>query len=110
MNQAPIPKPCGDPHFSMDYCVLNDTVMEKIRNCKLNISALKVFMYLARNRDIETGILHGTEIDRIAKYWQMSRRSVYRALGDLIDAELYEPPNRMTEVVTGVLLPKIPKK
>ena len=110
MNQAPKPKPCGDPHFAMDYCVINDTVMAKIRNCELNISAVKVFIYLSRNRDIETGKLHGSQIDRIAQYWQISRRSVHRALVDLTNAELYVPPNRMTGVVTGVLLPKISKK
>lgn len=110
MNQAPIPKPCGDSHFAMEHGIFNDTLMEKMRNCQLNISAIKVFMYLARNRDIETGKLHGSKVERIAQYWNMSTRSVYRALADLIDAELYDPPHRTKEIITGILLPKRKKK
>ena len=99
-------KPCGDSHFAMDHGVFNDTVMEKIRNRDLNISAIKVYMYLARNRDIHTGILHGSLVKKIAAYWNISTRTVYRALADLTDAELYEPPLRGKEIVEGVLLPK----
>ena len=109
-TQATILKPCGDPHFAMEHGVFEDTVMEKIRNRDLNMSAIKVWMYLSRNRDLRSGKLHGIKIERIAEYWNISTRSVRRALADLIDAELYDPPNRMKEVVTGVLFPKVKKK
>ena len=96
----------GDSHFALDNAIFNDTVMEKIRNRKLNLSALKIYMYLSRNRDIKSGKLHGTKIKRIADYWNISTRAVHRALADLTDAGLYEPPLRASEEVTGVLLPK----
>ena len=64
-TQATIPKPCGDPHFAMERGSYDDTVMEKIRNCDLNLTTIKVYMYLARNRDINTGTLHGSKIKRI---------------------------------------------
>lgn len=96
----------GDPHFALDNAVFNDTVMEKIRNRKLNLSAIKIYMYLSRNRDINSGKLHGSKVKRIANYWNISTRAVHRALADLIDAGLYEPPLRGSEDVTGVLLPK----
>ena len=100
-------KPVGDPHFAMDHGIFNDTVMEKMRNRKLNLSAIKVYMYLARNRDIHTGKLHGSDIKRIAKYWDISVRSVRYAIQDLIEAELYMPPNRVgVDKVEGTLLPK----
>lgn len=99
-------KPCGDNHFAMDGCIINDTVMQKIRNRKLNLSAIKVYMYLGRNRDVDTGILHGTPVKDIAAYWCISTRAVRRGLADLTDAGLYEPPLRGSEEVTGVLLPK----
>ena len=105
-TQATIPKPCGDPHFAMERGSYDDTVMEKIRNCDLNVSAIKVYMYLARNRDLNSGNLHGSLVKRIAAYWNINKRSVYRALADLTDAGLYEPPLHGKDVVTGVLLPK----
>ena len=105
-TQATIPKPCGDPHFAMERGSYDDTVMEKIRNCDLNLTAIKVYMYLARNRDINTGTLHGSKIKRISEYWNISERSVYYALADLTAAGLYEPPNRGKDFVSGVLLPK----
>ena len=105
-TQATIPKPCGDPHFAMERGSYDDTVMEKIRNRDLNLSAIKVYMYLARNRDIDSGNLHGSLVKRIAEYWNIDKRTVYRALADLTDAGLYEPPLHGKDVVTGVLLPK----
>ena len=96
----------GDPHFSMDHGIFNNTVMEKMRNRNLNVSAIKVWMYLARNRDINTGKLHGSLVKRIADYWSISQRTVYRALADLTDAGLYEPPLNGKDIVEGVLLPK----
>ena len=38
-TQATLPKPCGDPHFAMEHGIFEDTVMEKIRNRDLNMSA-----------------------------------------------------------------------
>ena len=105
-TQATIPEPCGDPHFAMERGSYDNTVMEKIRNCDLNLSAIKVYMYLARNRDLGKGVLHGSPVKRIAEYWNIDKRTVYRALADLTDAGLYEPPMHGSEVVTGVLLPK----
>ena len=67
-------------------------------------------MYLSRNRDVDSGKLHGSEVKKIAEYWGISTRTVYRGLADLINAELYDPPNRLKDVVTGVLLPKRKKK
>ena len=96
----------GDPHFSMDHGIFNDTVMEKMRNRELNLTAVKVYMYLSRNRDIDTGTLHGTKVERIAEYWNISKRAVYYALADLTTAGLYEPPLRGRDVVSGILLPK----
>ena len=84
----------------------DNTVMEKIRNRDLNLSAIKVYMYLARNRDLASGKLHGSLVKRIAKFWNISKRTVYRALADLTDAGLYEPPLHGKDVVLGVLLPK----
>lgn len=100
-------KLCGDTHFSMDYASVGDTVMQKIRNRKLNLSAVKVFLYLARNRDLNSGKLHGSSIKEIADYWCMSIRAVRYAIQDLIDAELYVPPNRTgVDSVEGHLFPK----
>ena len=99
-------KPLGDPHFAMERGSYDDTVMEKIRNRNLNTSAIKVYMYLGRNRDLNSGKLHGSLVKRIAEYWGISTKSVRRALADLTDAGLYEPPLRGSEVVEGVLLPK----
>lgn len=103
----------GDPHFALDNAVFNDTVMEKIRNRKLNLSAIKVFMYLSRNRDINSGKLHGKDskhpikIKRIADYWNISIRSVRYAIQELTAAGLYVPPNRNSvDTVEGHLLPK----
>ena len=93
-------------HFSMETAAVGDTVMEKIRNRNLSISAVKVWLYLARNRDIDSGKLHGSLVDQISKYWDISTRTVRRGLADLIDAGLYEPPQRLKDKVTGVLLPK----
>ena len=81
----------GDSHFALDNAVFNDTVMEKIRNRDLNLAAVKVYMYLARNRDIKSGKLHGSKIKRIADYWGISTRTVYNALADLTAAGLYAP-------------------
>ena len=105
-TQATIPEVLGDPHFAMERGSYDNTVMEKIRNCDLNVSAIKVYMYLARNRDLDKGTLHGSSVKRIAAYWNINKRSVYRALADLTDAGLYEPPLHGKDVVTGVLLPK----
>ena len=105
-TQATIPKACGDPHFAMERGSYDDTVMEKIRNRDLNLSSIKVYMYLARNRDIDSGNLHGSLVKRISEYWNMSKRAVYYALADLTNAGLYEPPLHGKDVVTGVLLPK----
>lgn len=106
-DQATVPKPVGDSHFSMERGSYDDTVMEKIRNRKLNLSAVKVYMYLSRNRDIDTGILHGSPVKSIAEYWGISIRSVRYAIQDLIDAELYVPPNRIgVDKIEGTLLPK----
>ena len=66
-TQATLPKPCGDPHFAMEHGIFEDTVMEKIRNRDLNMSAIKVWMYLSRNRDLKSGKLHGIKIERIAE-------------------------------------------
>ena len=99
-------KPLGDPHFAMERGSYDDTVMEKIRNCKLNLCAVKVYMYLARNRDLDSGNLHGSLVKRIAEYWGITTKSVRRALADLTDAGLYEPPLRGSTIVEGVLLPK----
>lgn len=96
----------GDPHFAMDHGIFNDTVMEKMRNRELNLTAIKVYMYLARNRDINTGTLHGTKVESIADYWSISKRAVYRGLADLTAVGLYEPPLRGRDVVSGILLPK----
>ena len=109
-TQATIPEPLGDPHFAMDNGVFNDTVMEKIRNRDLNMAAIKVWMYLSRNRDLKSGRLHGVKVERIAKYWNISIRSVHRALADLMEAELYNPPIRQKDVITGLLLPTVKKK
>lgn len=98
-------KLCGDNHFSMDYALIGDTVMQKIRNCNLNMNAMKAYFYLSRNRDVDTGKLHGSLVSRIAEYWDISERSVFRGLADLIDAGLYEPPLRGKEEITGVLHP-----
>ena len=98
-------KPCGDSHFSMDFALVGDTVMQKIRNCNLNMNAFKVYLYLSRNRDFETGKLHGSEVKKIADYWCISERSVFRGLADLINAGLYNPPLRGKEEITGVLYP-----
>ena len=95
----------GDPNFALDNGVFSNTLMEKMRNRKLSISAIKVYMYLLRNRDIKSGKLHGTKVETIADYWKISTRTVHRALGDLTDAGLYEPPLRGGEEITGVLLP-----
>ena len=96
----------SDPHFAMDHGIFNDTVMEKMRNRELNLTAVKVYMYLARNRDIDTGTLHGTKVESIASYWNISKRAVYYALADLTTAGLYEPPLHGRDVVSGILLPK----
>ena len=109
-TQATIPEAMGDPHFKMERGSYDNTVMEKIRNCDLNVSAIKVYMYLARNRDLDKGTLHGSAVTRIAEYWNINKRTVYRALADLTDAGLYEPPLHGNEVVTGLLLPKRGKK
>ena len=101
-----VDKPCGDDHFAMDFASVGDTIMQKIRNCKLNMTSIKVLLYLSRNRDIRTGKLHGTPVDKIAEYWCISRRSVFRGLADLTAAGLYEPPLRGDEIITGFLLPK----
>ena len=101
---------CGDPHFAMERGSYDNTVMEKIRNCELNLSAVKVYMYLARNRDLDSGKLHGSLVKRIAEYWSISTKSVRRALADLTDAELYDPPNHAKDIVEGTLLPKRKKK
>ena len=105
-TQATIPEALGDPHFAMKRGSYDNTVMEKIRNCDLNLSAIKVYMYLARNRDIDSGNLHGSLVKRISEYWNMSKRAVYYALADSTNAGLYEPPLHGKDVVTGVLLPK----
>ena len=103
-------KLCGDPHFAMDNGAFNNTVMEKIRNCDLNLTAVKVWMYLSRNRDLDSGNLHGSKVDKIAGYWNISKRAVFRGLADLTDAGLYEPPLHGKDVVTGKLLPKRKKE
>ena len=100
----------GNPHFALDNAVFNDTVMEKIRNRNLNLTAVKVYMYLARNRDIKTGKLHGTKIEKIADYWSISTRAVHRGLADLTAAGLYKPPLRGSKVVNGKLLPNRKKE
>ena len=105
-TQATIPEALGDPHFAMERGSYDNTVMEKIRNRDLNLSAIKVYMYLARNRDLDSGNLHGSLVKRIAEYWSISTKSVRRALADLTNAGLYEPPLHGKDVVTGVLLPK----
>ena len=105
-------KPCGDSRFAMDGVFIDDTVMRKIANRNLNFSTMKVYMYLARNRNLDTGKLHSKDsnypnmIEDIADYWEMDKRTVYRAIADLIDAELYIPPNRTgVDSVEGTLLP-----
>ena len=106
-TQATIPEALGDPHFAMERGSYDNTVMEKIRNCDLNVSAIKVYMYLARNRDLgKAALFMAASVKRIAAYWNINKRSVYRALADLTDAGLYEPPLHGKDVVTGVLLPK----
>ena len=105
-TQATIPEALGDPHFAMERGSYDNTVMEKIRNRDLNLSAVKVYMYLARNRDLASGKLHGSLVKRIAEYWNMSKRAVYYALADLTAAGLYEPSLHAKGVVNGVLLPK----
>ena len=105
-------KPCGDSRFAMNGIFIDDIVMRKIANRNLNLSTVKVYMYLARNRDLDTGKLHPKDskhpnlIADIAEYWEMDKRTVYRAIADLIDAELYIPPNRSgIDSVEGTLLP-----
>ena len=98
-------KPCGDSRFAMDFAMVGDTIMYKMRNHKLNTSAVKVLLYLLRNRDVDTGILHGTHVREIAEFWTISTKSVRRALADLTDAGLYEPPNRGGDIITGTLFP-----
>ena len=39
-TQATIPEAMGDPHFAMERGSYDNTVMEKIRNCNLNLRLL----------------------------------------------------------------------
>lgn len=84
-----------------NWIYVGDAIMEKIRDCKLNASALKVWMYLERNKDFAKGVLYGSDIQEIADFWGISRRGVYRAISDLIDAELYSPVGRRENRSTG---------
>ena len=98
-------KPCGDSRFAMNNALVGDTLMQKIKHHHLNMNAFKVFCYLARNFDVDSGKLHGTDVKDIAEYWEISERSVFRGLADLTAAGLYEPPMKGNEKITGKLHP-----
>ena len=62
----------------------------------ISLSAIKLYAYMRLNCDNNRGISHTINYQKIAKLLKMHRTTVYRALADLVDAELIAPRNRIT--------------
>ena len=55
---------------------------------ELSYSAMKVYLYINFNCNLASGITHRLSYSRIAEYWGITLRSVYRGIAELEEAGL----------------------
>lgn len=77
-----------DNALSLIYIKLHRCVLEAFVAHDLNKTTQRVFLYLCFNALVHQGVSHRTPYKDIAVYFNISVRSVYRAISDLAEAGL----------------------
>ena len=72
---------------ALQYTRIHENAVHTI-GTKLSYSAMKVYLYISFNCNLASGITHRLSYSRIAEYWGMMLRSVYRGVAELEGAGL----------------------
>ena len=72
---------------ALRYTRIHENAIHTI-GTKLSYSAMKVYLYINFNCNLASGITHRLSYSRIAEYWGITLRSVYRGVAELEAAGL----------------------
>ena len=80
-----------DRTVALRYTRIHENAIHTI-GTRLSYSAMKVYLYINFNCNLSSGITHRLSYSRIAEYWGITLRSVYRGVAELegAGANLYE--------------------
>ena len=76
-----------DRTVALKYTRIHENAIHTI-GTKLSYSAMKVYLYINFNCNLASGITHRLSYSRIAEYWGITLRSVYRGVAELEGAGL----------------------
>ena len=76
-----------DRTVALKYTRIHEGAIHAI-GTKLSYSAMKVYLYINFNCNLASGITHRLSYSRIAEYWGITLRSVYRGVAELEGAGL----------------------
>ena len=76
-----------DRTVALRYTRIHESAIHTI-GTKLSYSAMKVYLYINFNCNLASGITHRLSYSRIAEYWGITLRSVYRGVAELEGAGL----------------------
>ena len=76
-----------DRTVALRYTRIHENAIHAI-GTKLSYSAMKVYLYINFNCNLASGITHRLSYSRIAEYWGITLRSVYRGVAELEGAGL----------------------
>ena len=76
-----------DRTVALKYTRIHENAIHAI-GTKLSYSAMKVYLYINFNCNLASGITHRLSYSRIAEYWGITLRSVYRGVAELEGAGL----------------------
>ena len=76
-----------DRTVALQYTRIHENAIHTI-GTKLSYSAMKVYLYISFNCNLASGITHRLSYSRIAEYWGITLRSVYRGVAELEGAGL----------------------
>ena len=85
-----------DRNVALRYTRIHENAIHAI-GTKLSHSAMKVYLYINFNCNLASGITHRLSYSRIAEYWGITLRSVYREVAELegARADLHEGVGRL---------------
>ena len=76
-----------DRTVALKYTRIHENAIHTI-GTKLSYAAMKVYLYINFNCNLANGITHRLRYSRIAEYWGITIRSVYRGVAELEGAGL----------------------